>query len=349
VLTSLGRVTVRRRYWSCAGCALGSYAVDALLGLEDYLSPRLQRLSCLAGADRSFRQAQQHVHEFCGVAVGEETLRQACLEEGRRLQAHRQELAVEPSFAAAVGVCECQTDATKVNTVVGWKDLKIAAFAKRPVGEAATPAEWATRQLPAPTARVLWSGVAPNEEFLRTWRPWAVRVGLPDPAAVTVLADGAEWIWNDAASQFPGAMGVLDVFHAVEHLAATGKQIFGEGSAEAAAWTERGRQQLLQDGWAGLCVHLNQTLAEDNGSVRQEAVDGLTGYFAKHTAHVNYAGRLAEGLSIGSGLIEGAAKTLGRRLKQSGARWRIDNVNAMAELCSVRHSTYWDLYWVSRN
>ena len=50
--------------------------------------------------------------------------------------------------------------------------------------------------------------------------------------------------------------------------------------------------------------------------------------------------------SIGSGQIEGACKNLiGRRLKQTGARWRPRRVNRMAGLCTVMYTDHWKTYW----
>jgi hypothetical protein len=59
----------------------------------------------------------------------------------------------------------------------------------------------------------------------------------------------------------------------------------------------------------------------------------------------NLAGRLPyyTGRSIGSGRVEGAAKDLiGRRLKQTGARWCVEDVNRMAELCCLTYSDQWE-------
>ena len=56
----------------------------------------------------------------------------------------------------------------------------------------------------------------------------------------------------------------------------------------------------------------------------------------------------AAGLPIGSGQVEGACKNLvGRRLKQTGARWRIRRLNRMASLCSLLYSDLWDQFWAS--
>ena len=68
------------------------------------------------------------------------------------------------------------------------------------------------------------------------------------------------------------------------------------------------------------------------------------------TPNIGYCHRLYTGQSIGSGMVEGAAKNLvGRRLKQTGARWRVENVNEMAELCCLTYSDHWDRYWASSN
>lgn len=78
---------------------------------------------------------------------------------------------------------------------------------------------------------------------------------------------------------------------------------------------------------------------------RRKATERLIGYFAKHVGRLNYAERLKAGRAIGSGQVEGKAKTLGLRLKRRGARWNKRNVAAMASLVCVRHSSQWDPYW----
>ena len=69
-------------------------------------------------------------------------------------------------------------------------------------------------------------------------------------------------------------------------------------------------------------------------------------YLSNHADHLHYSTRLAQGRAIGSGQVEGACKNLiGRRLKQTGARWRFQRVNRMAGLCSVMYSKQWNAYW----
>jgi hypothetical protein len=346
VLTSLGEVRWQRTYFYCPSCRLGDYAADELLGVCDSWTARVRRLACLAGADKAFAAAAEHVQAFLGVRLSAEKLRLTCHAQAKdMIDWQEQATAVATDFAQAVGECEFQTDATKVNTRDGWRDLKIACFLKRPCGEPATPEEWATRPLPAPTARVVWTAVNTSDAFARTWRVWAARLGLTDASQISVVADGADWIWNEQRAQFPTAQGVLDIFHAAEHLSDTGKRLYGEGSAEAEAWLAESRQALLSRGWLGVCTEVGRVLSADRRPETQAVLDELTHYLFKQRDHLDYARRLAEGRSIGSGQIESTCKQVGKRLKQSGARWNVSNVPGMATMCSLRHSSHWEAYW----
>lgn len=250
-------------------------------------------------------------------------------------------------FAAADGAVEFQTDGTMVNTVAdGWREMRLGLFAKREPGRAATPAEWDRRRLPEPTARVLFAAVQPARLFAPRIRAWAARLGIRDPTAVTVLADGADWIWKQTAVQLPGAAGVLDIFHALEHVGTCAQALHGEDSVAAKDWRDRGRDALLSAGRAGIERLLTATRAELRTAGQRQALEGLRGYFRRQQDHLGYAERLEAGQSIGSGLVEGSCKqVIGRRLKQTGARWTIRRVNRMATLCCALHGDTWKPYW----
>jgi hypothetical protein len=67
---------------------------------------------------------------------------------------------------------------------------------------------------------------------------------------------------------------------------------------------------------------------------------------APHGNEGNYTLRLRRGQSIGSGLVEGAAKNMiGKRLKANNARWCEANVNRMGSICSAMYSEYGDDIW----
>lgn len=306
-------------------------------------------MACRAGASHSFAEAENLLADLCGWSISDERLRQAChAEAARMVQFREHDTQVKSDFSKASGDIEFQTDASKVNTDTGWRDMKLGLFAKRPRGETATPEHWDQRHLPRPTFRFGFAAIEEIETFAPRWGEWAQRLGIQDVASITVLGDGAEWIWKRAAEQFPGSHGVLDIFHASEWIATAGKVLWGEGTPASGEWLEAGRLCVLKDGWWGLCSHIGAALEKTPSNEGRAALEELTEYFAKQTEHVNYCRRLHRGQSIGSGMVEGAAKNLiGRRLKQTGARWKWENANKMATLCCLNYSDQWDRYWIA--
>ncbi len=247
-MTAIGRISVRRAYFTCAGCGTGEYAADRWIGLEGALSRQGRRVICWAGGRASFAEAAASLQEIGGWTVSDETIRHACLGESKAMAAWRADSgrACE-DFHAADGRAEFQSDAARVNTDTGWRDVKIGIFAKRATGKPSTSEDFADRALPLPTARVAFVGLESSDVFGARWRPWALRLGLEDPTALSVLGDGAEWIGNEATEQFPGAAQVLDVYHASEHLATASRAIYG-GTAEATSWWRESRRRLVGDG-----------------------------------------------------------------------------------------------------
>lgn len=346
-MTALGWLTVTRAYFRCAACGLGQYASDQRPGMIGTPSRQARRVVCWAGGRMAFAQAAETLQAIGGWSLGDELIRQVCQAEALAITAWQVSAeAARTGFRDAEGLPEFQTDAAKANTETGWRDVKIGIFAKRPAGEPAPAAAWESRERPRPTARVAFAAIESGEEFGARWEPWAERLGLDDPTRISVPADGAEWIWDQVALHLPGAADLLDIYHASEHLSDAGKALFGAGTAEAAAWLETGRQRLLSDGWWGLCEQIGPALADRPDAVCQAAMDGLTTYFSKHTTRLNYAQRLHAGRPIGSGMVEGAAKNLiGKRLKQTGSRWRVANVPKIGALCCLTYSDGWSGYW----
>jgi hypothetical protein len=257
--------------------------------------------------------------------------------------------ASEEHFRQAVGEVEFTTDAGKVNTrEEGWKDLKIGVIAKRETGEPVTPEQWKKQRLPAATIVLAFAMIAPAKEFRAGWRTWLQRLGVPCMAKVQVLGDGASWIWKAAQRVLTGCRQTLDFWHACQRVHKCAERIFGEATAETRAAYRHGRGLLLRQGWDGICQWVGELLTCPDAvecERRRKATERLLGYFAKHVNRLNYAACLREGRPIGSGQVEGKAKTLGLRLKARGARWKLGNVQPMASLVCVRPSCQWDAYW----
>ena len=303
----------------------------------------------LAGIHQSYRHAAALLEQLAGWSACHEVLRQTCYRVSAALARQQQASAPEAdAFRQADGPVEFQTDATTVNTTGGWRDMKIAVFAKRPPGAPAGVEQWDQRDLPAPAARVALAAIEEIERFAARWWPWAERLGAGGQK-VSVLGDGAEWIWEHAEREFPDRQEVLDIFHAGEHLSDLAKAGCGEGTAEAAHWLKEARRALLASGYAGLCAYVVGSAAwVPDRAALEAAAPGELNYFCGHRSRLGYAERLGQGLPIGSGLIEGACKQMiGRRLKQTGAQWLVENADRMAFLCSLAYSDALPLYFTA--
>ena len=141
-------------------------------------------------------------------------------------------------------------------------------------------------------------------------------------------------------SEFGKVRECLDVYHAWEHLSGIGKLFYGEESAAYKKWYELAKGDLLS-GRFGLIDKRLALLERDVRTDRQcESLRRLRGYFSDHSE------RLWEGRAIGSGQVEGVCKSMiGRRLKQTGARWQVRRFNRMTTICSTKYGSLWKNYW----
>lgn len=343
--TALGPVALSREYSWHAGDG-GTFRADAALGLDGFLTRQARRLVTLAGVEHSFARAQQVLGELCGWQVDDEVIRRTTHAQARRAARERPTRGDAAALVAAAGEVEVLMDAGKVNALGGWRDVKVGLFLKRKPGPPAGPREWDRRALPAPTIRTAVAAVEEAGLFGQRLRTEADRLGVTAAAAVTVLGDGAEWIWNLAEEHLPRAGGVLDVFHAVEHIGDAVRAVWGDDAATARI--DAGRQALLARGKPGLDRWLARVFPEVPAGVGTGPLIDLAAYLAKHPTRLNYVDRLAAGRSIGSGAVEGTIKQqVNLRLKRTGARWRAEHVGPLVELRALSHTPEWDALWTA--
>ena len=346
MLTAIGRIRLTRTYRQTAGG--GSFPADDDIGVDGYLTPAATRMAVLAGVQQSFAKAEQLLRELSGWDLDDNTIRRATHAAAGAATARRATRTDAERFEKAPGVVEVPIDAGKVPTTTGWRDVKIAVFSKREPGEPATPAEWDERDLPAPTIRTVIAAVEEAETFAARVRVEADRLNVTTAPDATVLADGGEWIWNLMTLVLPLATGVLDIYHAVEHVGDAVKAIWGPGTAASAQRLEAGRAALLEGGKSGIEAWIATTMAEVPDGVSTDPLLALAAYLANHPTHLDYKGRLSEGRSIGSGQVEGLIKqVVNLRLKRTGARWRVEHVGPLVELIALSSTPEWHTFWTA--
>jgi hypothetical protein len=346
LITVAGDVTLQRRYYKCRHCGRTHTPWDLWAGLgEDHLSPQARRLAVLAGSSWSFDQASRRLAEFCRVRISDHIIRRVTDAAGRKAQRWQMSRAAGAGYREACGAAEFYTDGASVNTRHGWREIRLAIFAKRLPGAPATVEEWSRRSLPAPTARVASARIADSTAFGKHWARLAGRLDLQQQP-VSVLADGAKWIWKQVACHLPRGECVIDIFHVSEHLHACGRVLHGDGTPAARAWAERNLRQLLQEGPLRFLGHLSELRRTHRRRAHRKALQSLANYLRPNIDGLWYAARLARGLPIGSGLVEGACKTvIGRRLKANSARWLAPRAERVASLCCLLYDDRWNALW----
>ncbi len=84
------------------------------------------------------------------------------------------------------------------------------------------------------------------EDFGKLLYALAVTSGLQRAHQLVVLGDGAVWIWRLVAEHFPGAVQIVDIWHAREHVWKVARAVFGANTPEASAWAEHACSLLLE-------------------------------------------------------------------------------------------------------
>jgi hypothetical protein len=346
-VTAVGPIEVGRTYFTCATCEQGEFGADRILGIDGYLTPGASRMACLAGVQQSFARAEQLLDELAGWQLDDETIRRVCHQTAQQAQQEREERTTAVHFVQAPGDGELHIDAGKVNTLEGWRDVKVAVFARRPRGTPATTAQWDERDLPTPSVRTVIAAVEEASRFGERCAAEARRLHLPEVGPLSVLGDGADWIWNLQQRHFADADGLLDVFHARGHIADGAKGVFGEGKEETPQHTARGQQRLMEDGYIGVTEWIGEVASHIPIGGDGAALGSMLNYFAGHQERLNYVLRLCRGQSIGSGLVEGTIKQMiNLRMKQTGARWKVEHVGPFVELRALAAGPEWHAFWM---
>ena len=163
-----------------------------------------------------------------------------------------------------------------------------------------------------------------------------------------VIGDGAEWIWNVAHEQFPGAIQIVDLYPARQHLWDLARKLHPTDEKKQKAWIKIHQKRLLDKGNIEKCANSLRAIQ----GVEPELADKIrteADYFERNAERMRYPKFRAQHLFVGSGVIEAGCKTvIGSRLKRSGMFWTVQKANAILALrCSHLNGRFED-YWESR-
>jgi len=361
--TVLGALSIRRAYYHCPSCRDGIIPRDGELDIAaTSFSPGLRRLMSRIGGKEPFEEARGDLEALAGIAVQTKQVERVSEAIGEQIETlSRKER--QAAFAGKVVLLHpvprmyVAVDGTGVPMVprethdrpgkdgtgpAKTREAKLGCvFTQTSVDEDGRPVrdEGSTTYVGA---------IESGEEFGRRIFTEAVRRGSRRAQQIVILGDGAPWIWSLADEHFPGAIQIVDLYHAREHLADLAKILYGPGTPKAKTWAAL-RIVDLDTGDVEQLIS-GMTRLRPATAVQRDALRRSIAYFQTNATRMRYAEFRRQGLFVGSGVIEAGCKTIvGRRLKQSGMRWTVRGANAIIALRCCDLSGRWESFWEARS
>jgi hypothetical protein len=337
LVTLLGEVGLKRAYYHCQSCGTGDVPLDKKWDMVNTgFSPAVREAISLAGVEVSFERAMILVGQLLGLKVSKQRVEKITEQYGQQIGQHYveesqvlfdQQEAVLPSDQLYIS-----TDGTMVNTYDGWKEAKVGAvFWARGEGPGNDPIRTDTKYL---------GSFETSEAFgHRLWSA-ASQCGIDQAKHLIVIGDGAKWIWNEASIHFPGAVQIVDWFHALEKLWDVSKEVYGEGSKKASHWMAKVQSILAEGNIEGVIRALRRL--KSHCAKIQETIS----YFQNNKERMRYKYFRRKGYFIGSGVIESSCKHIvGQRLKRAGMRWSAQGADAVLQLRICRLNNQWQDFY----
>ena len=175
----------------------------------------------------------------------------------------------------------------------------------------------------------------------------ACQCGLAHAKQIVILGDGARWIWKQAEEHFPGAVQIVDLYHAQQHVWQVARAVYGPQTQAAERWAKEACDLLVQGHIEQLVATITAlpAIAPEPGesrSVPEKAID----YFSANAERMRYPTFRAQGMHVGSGIAEAACKTVvATRLKRSGMRWTPAGLDALLPLRTCVLNRTYDDFW----
>ncbi len=365
LLTAVGEAVVSRPYYLCPHCHAGQFPADQELDIVNTeFSPGVRRMQALVGQDASFDHGREQMKLLAGLEVTTKSVERVSESIGADIARREQaeiDRAVQLDLPILVGepvpILYIQLDGTGVPVVKketagrkGKLDGLPAHTREAKLGCVFTQTKWDQEgyAIRDPDSTTYTGAIENAGQFGKRLYVEAWKRGWSRAEKKVVIGDGAEWIWNLAREHFPGALQIVDLFHARQHLWDLARLLYPSDTKRRNAWIGLHQKRWLDKGRITKLVEslrrIQTTDAELAKKIRNEA-----DYFATNATRMQYPAFRKQHLFVGSGVIEAACKTVvGHRLKQSGMFWTVNGANSILALrCSHLNGRFED-YWESR-
>lgn len=359
----LGEIRLDRAYYYGAECGHGFCPRDRHLGLEGTsLSPGVTHMVALVGATVSFEEGSELLTELAGIQVDAKLVEREAEALGAEIADDERRVVEEETWRPIPATMYLGLDGTGI-------PMRAAEVEGRPGKQEDGSSK--TREV---KLCVAWTAESRDKDDIPTRDPGSVsysaaiesaamrdtddqlsavaeriareahRRRFLDAPRQAVLGDGAPFIWKIFDELFPGAIQILDRYHAKEHLVEAATAIWPSDNDNRRRWLEE-RVAELDDGNIDLLVERLMVHADHC----KQAGD-CAAYFRKNRHRMRYADFRAAGLCTSTGVVEAGCKNaIGTRLKRPGMHWTVRGANAIIALRCAKLSGRLDPFLARRS
>ncbi len=352
VQSTFGQVPVQRRLYRCQHCGRTLYPADAQIccGRHHVTRPLAQRACHLATVEH-FTLLPELLMSQHGVTLSHDTLvelvhdvgsaadrmkraeAQACARRrsapgGPSLVPHRIYVSVD-GIMYCTNLTEPDPEHPGENRLI-WQQMKVGCVYWQDSQD-----HW--------HKQMVWGRESPEEFGAALWR-LACQCGYQEAEEKIFAADGGNWCWEIHARYFGDASGVLDWYHASEHIWETARQVAPSASAP---WAHSALDHLHNGGGQALLLWLKSQAGSHRRKSRQE-LEKLINYLTGQVSRMDYPTYRSSGWQIGTGMMESTCKQLvGQRLKGPGMHWTEQGAIAITALRATNLNQKWATFWNS--
>jgi len=366
ILTAVGWARVERPYYLCPSCHSGQFPADVELDIDKTdFSPAVRRMLAVVGAEAPFAQGRDQMKFLAGLEITAKAVERIAESIGEDI-ANREQKDIQrvkqlclPTVAGQpIPYLYIQMDGTQVFVVktetegragripvepARTRECKLGAvFTQTTVDADGRPMrdEHSTTYVGAIETAEEFGLRIYTEAWDRGWERAVVRV---------VMGDGSHWIWNIADQHFPGAIQIVDLYHAREHLWDLARKLNPADEAAQKRWLMHKLDWLDNGKIEKLVATLHKLSVTEPNAELSKAIHTEAEYFDNNRERMRYPEFRKKNLFVGSGVIEAGCKTvIGSRLKQSGMFWTVRGANAIITLrCCLLNGELED-YWSTR-
>ena len=301
--TVLGPVALTRAWYHCAACGHGLAPRDAELGVAgEGMSPGLAAMNDRAAAAVPFKGAAGLLEDLAGVGLTAKRVERAAEASGAGLAAAGRERArliaarklvplpasplADKLYAVIDGTGVPMTcretagrDGKGDDGRARTREVKLAVFFTQdkldkdgyPVRDRDSSSVIATFE--------------PAAVFGDLVKAEGIRRGADHVRQLTIIGDGAAWIWGIATAKFPEATQIVDLFHAREHLHDLARRLEFMLLDQKEEWLAARLEDLDYGHIDGIVRATRQYPLE---GVKKDEIDTALGYFENNAPRMRY-------------------------------------------------------------